>query len=65
MNDIQGVTLQALGRWKSPKMVMRYAHLSGEYKKKSVNTLGSLFDNEHKLNTNLVQADFSKVSGND
>lgn len=43
MNGIEGRTLQELGRWQTPKMVMRYAHLSEKHKKAAVDTLGSLF----------------------
>jgi len=59
MNGVEGITLQQLGRWKTPSMVMRYAHLSSEHKQKAVNTLGSLFD-KPKLSTKIIKADFGR-----
>ncbi|MFC1854947.1 site-specific integrase [Thermodesulfobacteriota bacterium] len=44
MNGYGGITLQKLGRWKTPSMVMRYAHLSEPYKKSAVDTLAGLFE---------------------
>jgi len=43
MNGIEGRTLQELGRWKTPTMVMRYAHLSEKHKKSAVDKLAGLF----------------------
>ena len=43
MNGVEGRTLQELGRWKTPTMVMRYAHLSAAHKKRAVDTLNGLF----------------------
>ncbi|MFC1855463.1 hypothetical protein ACFL2A_02825 [Thermodesulfobacteriota bacterium] len=43
MNGIEGRTLQELGRWKTPSMVMRYAHLSESHKKRAIDTLSSMF----------------------
>jgi integrase len=54
-------TLQALGRFKSLSMVMRYTHLSGTHKKEAVNTLEYLFQNKHDTSTFLIQADFGEA----
>jgi integrase len=43
MNGIEGRTLQELGRWKTPSMVMRYAHLSESHKKSAIDKLSSMF----------------------
>ncbi|MFC1855970.1 tyrosine-type recombinase/integrase, partial [Thermodesulfobacteriota bacterium] len=64
MNGVEGRTLQELGRWKTPTMVMRYAHLSAEHKKKAVDTLSNLFENKLDLSNILVKADFEKEEGN-
>jgi integrase len=31
MNGVNSITLQLVGRWEEPKMLQRYAHLSGEH----------------------------------
>ena len=54
MNGVEGTTLQALGRWKTPSMVMRYAHLSESHKKKAVNTLNGLFGGKVKITRTLT-----------
>jgi hypothetical protein len=54
MSGVEGVTLQELGSWKTPKMVMRYAHLSAEHKKKAVDNLGVLFNNKHNTSTKSI-----------
>ncbi len=45
MNGVDSLVLQDLGRWKSPVMVQRYAHMSPKYRKSAVDTLGNLFEN--------------------
>jgi hypothetical protein len=60
MNGIEGMTLQELGRWNTPKMAMRYAHLSAEHKKKAIDTLGNLFNNKYNTSTNLIKGSFGE-----
>ena len=36
MAGINNLTLQKLGRWKEPKMILRYAHLSPEYLEEAI-----------------------------
>jgi integrase len=62
MNGVEGRTLQEMGRWKTPGMVMRYAHLSTEHMKKAANSLDNLFKNKLDLSNNLIQADFASGS---
>jgi integrase len=41
MAGINNLTLQKLGRWKEPKMILRYAHLSPEYMEDAIEKIGS------------------------
>ena len=41
MNGVNDITLQALGRWKEPKMIRRYAHLSQEHLADAIEQIGS------------------------
>ena len=41
MAGINNLTLQKLGRWKEPKMILRYAHLSPEYLEEAIEKIGS------------------------
>ncbi len=41
MGGVNDVTLQALGRWKEPKMIRRYAHLSQEHLAQAIEKIGS------------------------
>jgi integrase len=41
MEGVNDVTLQTLGRWKEPKMIRRYAHLSQEHLAEAVEKIGS------------------------
>lgn len=65
MNGVEGITLQQLGRWKTPSMVSRYAHLSPAHKKSAVDTLGNLFKNKDKTSTNLIEGDFARGARNE
>jgi integrase len=49
MNGVEGTTLQALGRWKTPRMVMRYTHLSSQHKKVAIDKLCGVFENNSDL----------------
>ena len=53
MNGVEGRTLQELGRWKTPAMMMRYAHLSAAHKKKAVDTLNSLFEGKGEVSERI------------
>jgi integrase len=41
MAGINNLTLQKLGRWKEPKMILRYAYLSPEYLEDAIEKIGS------------------------
>ena len=41
MAGINNLTLQKLGRWKEPKMILRYAHLSPEYLEDAIEKISS------------------------
>lgn len=41
MGGVNDVTLQALGRWKEPKMIRRYAHLSQEHLAQAIEKISS------------------------
>jgi integrase len=41
MGGVNDVALQALGRWKEPKMIRRYAHLSQDHLAHSIEKIGS------------------------
>jgi integrase len=43
MAGINNLTLQKLGRWKEPKMILLYAHLSPEYLEEAIEKSGSHF----------------------
>jgi integrase len=59
MNGVDSLVLQDLGRWKSPIMVQRYAHMSPRYRKSAVDTLGCLFANSTDLNNSGEEATIS------
>ena len=40
MAGINNLTLQKLGRWKKPKMILRYAHLSEEHLADAMEKIG-------------------------
>jgi integrase len=60
MKGVDSRTIQELGRWKTPSMLMRYAHLSPEHMQSAVNTLNDLFQNKHETSTFLIKAEFAK-----
>jgi hypothetical protein len=43
MAGVNNLVLQKLGRWKEPKMILRYAHLSEEHLAESLERIGSSF----------------------
>jgi len=40
MAGVSNVTLQKLGRWKEPEMILRYAHLSQEHLAEAIEKIG-------------------------
>jgi integrase len=51
MSGVDSFTVQDLGRWKTEKMVKRYAHLSPNYKRKAVNRLTFGTKDKHEIST--------------
>ena len=54
MSGVDSFTVQDLGRWKTERMVKRYAHLSPNYKKKAVNKLTFGTKDKHEISTPIV-----------
>ena len=54
MMGVDSRTIQELGRWKTPSMLMRYSHLSPEHMQSAVNTLDNLIPNKHETSTFLI-----------
>jgi integrase len=51
MSGVDSFKVQDLGRWKTEKMVKRYAHLLPNYKKKAVNKLTFGTQDKHEIST--------------
>jgi hypothetical protein len=51
MSGVNDRSLQALGRWKEPKMIQRYAHLSPQHLREAVEKIAQ---NCHKNDTSAI-----------
>jgi|GEM_PF-3552754 hypothetical protein len=61
MSGANDRTIQALGRWKEPKILQRYAHLSKEHLTESLEKLQPL--KSDFLDTNFTPSRKSKTRG--